>query len=174
MPTKLRWILVTGGALMMLMTWSASSAQAFQIETAFTTGCHEGVTMAALAESGWPGGREAPPADETTERILSDLPFDLPAEAADAWGVALIIGVRSNDLGGADPFDVAALSMLHNDPARQPEHCLRQREQDDEQGDVSALASCRAFILGELEAALGAGGEIDTDATVSVETFLIF
>jgi hypothetical protein len=132
------------------------------------------VTLAALADSGWPGARLAPDADETTERILSDLPFDLPAEAADPWGVALIIGVRSNDLGSADPFDLAALSTLHNDPARQPEHCLRQEDDDGEQGDVSALASCREFIMAELEAALGAGDEIDIDATVSVETFLVF
>jgi hypothetical protein len=166
---KLRWLNVVTGAL---VVWSPSSAPAFQIDTSFTTGCHERVTLAALAASGWPGGRLAPAADETTDRILSDVPFDLPAGAADAWGVALIIGVRSNDLGDADPFDLAALSTLHNDPARQPEHCLRQEDDDGEQGDVSALASCRAFILSELEAALGAGDEID--ATVPVKTFLVF
>ena len=173
MRTKLRWFHVLTGAF---IVWSPSSAPAFQIETSFTTGCHERVTLAALAASGWPGGRQAPAADETTERILSDLPFDLPAGAgaADAWGVALIIGARSNDLGGADPFDLAALSTLHNDPARQPEHCLRQEDDDGEQGDAAALASCRGFILTELEAALGAGDGIDTDATVSVETFLVF
>lgn len=171
MRAKLRWIPVMTGALVVC---SASSADAFQVETSFTTGCHEQATLIALAASGWPGGRRAPAADETTERILADLPFDLPAAAADSWGVALFIGVRSNDLGDADPFDLAALSMLHNDPARQPEHCLRRREDDGEQGDVSALAACREFILTELEAALGAGDEIDTEATVSVETFLVF
>lgn len=171
MQTTLRWFSVVTGAL---MVWSPSAVPAFQIETSFTTGCHERVTLAALAASGWPGGRLAPAPDETTDRILSDLPFALPAGAADPWGVALIIGVRSNDLGGADPFDLAALSTLHNDPARQPEHCLRQEDDDGEQGDVSALASCRAFILTELEAALGAGDDIDTGATVSVETFLVF
>jgi hypothetical protein len=172
MRMKRSWFAVVTGAL--VVGGASSSVHAFQIETAFTTGCHERVTLAALADSGWPGARQAPASDETTERILSDLPFDLPAGAADPWGMALIIGVRSNDLGSADPFDLAALSTLHNDPARQPEHCLRQEGDDREQGDVSALASCRAFIMDELEAALGTGDEIDTDATVSVETFLVF
>jgi hypothetical protein len=171
MRTKLCWI---PGLTGVLLISSASPAQAFQIETTFTAGCHERVTLAALAESGWPGGQAAPPAGETTQRILSDLPFDLPAEAADPWGAALVIGVRSNDLGSADPFDLAALAMLHNDSTRQPEHCLRQEADDGEEGDASALASCREFILAELEAALGSGDEIDFDGTVSVKTFLVF
>jgi hypothetical protein len=130
------------------------------------------VTAAAIAEAGWPDGAAPPAADETAQRIMDDLPFSLPSR--DPWTLALLIGVRNNDIGSANPFDLPALSKIHNDPERQMEHCLRSLDDDGEAGDESALAHCRDFILGELELALGEGDAIDMAATTEVDTYLTF
>jgi hypothetical protein len=158
---------LVGGLLLL-----PASAEAFEIETSTTSGCHEQVTGDAIAAAGWPGGAAPPAPSETDERIMDDVPFSLPAR--DPWTLALLIGVRHNDIGGANPFDLPALSRIHNDPALQPEHCLRRRQDDGEAGDGSALAACRAFILAELETALGSGDDIDLDATEPVEVHLTF
>ena len=149
-------------------------AAAFEIETSYTSGCHEQITADAIASAGWPDGREPPAAGETDQRIMDDLPFALPS--GDPWTLALLIGVRHNDIGGSDPFDLPALSQIHDDPDRQSDHCLRRIEDDGEAGDATALAACRDFILAELALALGEGGsdEIDMSATVAVEVHLTF
>jgi hypothetical protein len=147
-------------------------ALAFEIETAYTSGCHERVTADAVAIAGWPDGGDPPAAGETDVRIMDDVPFSLPSR--DPWSLALLIGVRDNDIGGADPFDLPALSQIHDDPARQSDHCLRRRQDDGEAGDASALEACRSFILAELELALGGGDEIDMSATTAVEVHLTF
>ncbi|HEU5055372.1 MAG TPA: hypothetical protein VFU21_02550 [Kofleriaceae bacterium] len=146
--------------------------EAFEIETSTTSGCHERVTGDAIAAAGWPDGASPPAPDETDERIMDDVPFELPAR--DPWTLALLIGVRHNDIGGANPFDLPALARIHDDPALQPEHCLRRRQDDGEPGDASALEACRAFILAEIEAGLGGGDEVDLDATEPVEVYLTF
>lgn len=149
-----------------------ATAAAFEIETSTTSGCHERVTGDAIAAGGWPEGREPPAPTETDQRIMDDVPFALPS--GDPWTLALLIGVRNNDIGGNNPFDLPALSQIHNDPERQSEHCLRRREDDGEPGDESALAACRAFILAELELALGDGEAIDMSATTPVDVYLTF
>jgi hypothetical protein len=148
------------------------SAAAFEIETSYTSGCHEKITASAIAGAGWPDGQQPPAPTETDERIMDDLPFELPSR--DPWTLALLIGARDNDIGGADPFDLPALSQIHDDPARQSDHCLRRRQDDGEAGDASALAACRDFILGELELALGDGDAVDMEATTEVEVHLTF
>ncbi len=152
----------------------AAPAAAFQVKTSATSGCHELITAQAVEEAGWPDGAEAPSPDEDSRRALDDVPFDLPASLRDAWGLALLIGARHNDVGSANPFDFAALSETHNDPARQPEHCIRKKEHDGQEGDAQALAACHAFIMGELEEALGEGDDVDMARTETVETRLVF
>lgn len=153
-----------------------ATAFAFQIETSGTSACHESITLEALEVAGWPGGRQPPPLDDTGQRIADDLPFDLADDKKDLWTIALLIGVRHNDVGANDPFDLPALSQLHGDPARQPEHCLRQAPNDGASGDQQALDACGDFVIEQLEQALAAGNgdEVDMDATVEVETHLLF
>jgi MYXO-CTERM domain-containing protein len=174
---------LAAAAIAALILIAPRTASAFQIETSTTSACHEGITLDALERAGWPDGRDAPPLDETAERIADDVPFDLPEGARDLWTIALLIGIRHNDVGANDPFDLPALSVMHGDPDRQPEHCLRQPEQDGEEGDRLALDACRAFLVAQLELALGGGeggetnpdeSEIDMDATVRVKTHLLF
>jgi hypothetical protein len=152
-----------------------ATASAFQIETSSTSACHESITLEALEAAGWPDGREPPPLDDTGQRIADDLPFDLPGDRKDLWSIALVIGVRHNDVGSNDPFDLPALSQLHGDPARQPEHCLRQGPHDGASGDQQAIDACAAFVIEQIEQALaGSDGEVDMDATVEIETHLLF
>jgi hypothetical protein len=169
------WRSAAAAALTAGIGLAPSPASAFQIETSQTSGCHEGITLDALAQVGWPDGREPPPLDDTDQRIADDLPFDLPAEAEDPWTVALLIGIRHNDVRALDPFDLPGLAVLHGDPARQAEHCLRTEQQDGAQGDALALADCRAFVLGQVaQALIGSDGEVDMDRRILVETHLKF
>ncbi|HWM86708.1 MAG TPA: hypothetical protein VNO33_12740 [Kofleriaceae bacterium] len=164
-------------ASIIAIAWATTAppdAHAFQIETSTTSGCHEQITLDALERVGWPDGREPPALDEIGVRIADDLAFDLPAGSRDPWTIALLIGVRHNDVGGADPFDLPALSVIHADPDGQPEHCIRKAEHDGAAGDQQALDACRDFVLAQLEEALGGGGEVDMDAVIEIETHLLF
>lgn len=124
-------------------------ARAFQIESPATSGCHEGLTLGAAELAAFPVIADAPPPTTDQRRAMDDLVFDLPHR--DAWTLALLFGVRSNDVRDFAPKDTSALSGVHNDPEDQPAHCLRRPADDGPAGDPAALAACRAFILGELE-----------------------
>jgi MYXO-CTERM domain-containing protein len=151
-------------------------AHAFQVETATTSGCHESITLEALDRVGWPGELEPPPLDDTGRRIADDVPFNLPDDRRDLWTIALLIGVRYNDVADHDPFDLPALSQMHGAPDRQPEHCLRQADDDGEAGDQRALDACRDFVLDQVAQALAAGDgdDVDLDARGVVKTHLLF
>jgi hypothetical protein len=136
----------------------ASSAAAFTIETPVSEGCHERLTREAAALAGWP---TAPPAGDAT--LVRDLPFTVLPET-DAWTAALLVGVRDNDLHGANLFDPGGLPHVHLDDAQQREHCLRAADDDGENGDARALARCRAFILSEVALAVGNDDALDTSA----------
>ena len=138
-------------------------AQAFSIESVATRGCHEQVTQAALARSRWPVGA-APAANAALNEAVA---FNVPA-GADAWTVSLLIGARDNDLHGASTSDFAELSALHNAADGQEEHCLRAPADDGKAGDVHAVEACRAYILSQLEAALGERETVDLEATDDV------
>src|SRR5687768_3095247 len=103
---------------------------------------------------------------------MSDLTFTL--DDHDVWSMALLLGVRSNDLRDNQPIDVARLVHIHNDPDDQPAHCMRGIEHDGPEGDAQALASCRAFIVGELEAAGLLDATLDLTATEDTALYLAF
>jgi hypothetical protein len=124
------------------------SVHAFRISTTFTQSCHETVTTDAMRESAL--AVPASPRSETDDRVAADVPFEIP-DGTDAWLLSLLIGVRSNDVRDYDPFDLASLVDIHNDPADQPAHCIRRRQDDGQPGDASALAACRDFMIAELE-----------------------
>ena len=144
-------------AVVLLLTPVLASrpARAFQIESPVTAGCHEEITARARTAAGFPDLAQAPAPTEDQQRAMADLVFDLPH--ADVWTLALLFGVRSNDVRDFAPKDTSALSGVHNDPADQPAHCLRRPADDGPDGDLGALAACRQFILDEL----AAGGLLD-------------
>jgi hypothetical protein len=146
-------------ALMMLLQWMRGAAIAFAIvlcalpahaytyETAVTVGCHERISSAAFrgarAQAAWPVTR-AP------QELLMDLPFRIEPDLANAEGVALLFGVRDNDLHGEGPTDLGQIAAVHGNPATQHEHCLRAPNQDGFVGLGAALDATRKFVLSEV------------------------
>ena len=147
---------------------------AFQIGSPVSGACHEAITLAGSTGAHFPDPSAAPSPTENQARALEDLPFDLPADRHDVWTMTLVIGVRSNDVHDNALSDVAALISIHDDPADQPAHCLRKPEDDGNDGDVAAIASCRAFILDELTKGGLLADTIETTATEPVAVFLAF
>jgi hypothetical protein len=150
----------------------SADADAFEIETPITDGCHEELTHESALAAGFPAFAMAPQATEEQSRAMNDLVFELPR--SDPWALALFIGVRSNDLGNNAPTDLQALVHVHDDPAEQDAHCIRRPEDDGPEGDVGALAACRTFILGELEAGGLLEEMVDTSATEKVSSFFLY
>jgi uncharacterized protein (TIGR03382 family) len=149
-------------AVALLIT--ASSAGAFTLETVATDGCHERITRNALSRSGWPPGA-VPPAPTPDDLVLAqNLQFHAP-DNADAWTLALLLGVRDNDLEGVSPTDLPHLAAVQNGAGDQHDHCLRELGDKGSDGDLRALTACRLYILGELDEALGDGDLPDLQQT---------
>jgi len=156
-----------------LLCLAATSAQGFQIDSAISRGCHEKMAAAAAADSPWPNGAQPPAPTDAVRALAGDVEFTVPKDA-DAWTLGLLLGVRDNDLQGAGTLDLPDLAAVHNGLADQDAHCLRADTDDGPEGDVKALAACRAFALKHVELALGDGDQPDLDATVTVEIALRF
>lgn len=128
--------------------------------------------MAAATAASFPVFASAPAATEEQSRAMADLVFDLPRE--DVWTLALMMGVRSNDVADRKPSDLGGLIHVHDDPAQQSAHCIRREEDDGAAGDAGALAACRAFIIGELEAGGLLEDTLDLAATERVSSWFKF
>ncbi|MBK8171239.1 MAG: hypothetical protein IPK60_12955 [Sandaracinaceae bacterium] len=149
------------GLACVLVASLSAKARAYTFASPLSAGCHEEITLAAIDAEGWPSDA-APPFNTDNERlILNELPFHVEGLDRDPWRLALVLGVRFNDLHGASASDLAALAAVHGSPSGQREHCLRAPSDDGADGDASAIASCRNYILEEAEIALGIAEEID-------------
>ncbi len=162
---RFRWLVL--GTLL-----AAAPAQAFEIETPLSESCHEDITRNAALDAGFPAFSQAPDPTDEQRRAMNDLVFDLPRR--DPWTLALLIGVRSNDLGDRAPTDIDSLILIHDDTTKQDAHCIRRESDDGTAGDVSALAACRAFILRELETGGLLGEQLDLVSTEGVRSFFKF
>lgn len=152
-----------------------ATAQAFTFESVFSEGCHERVTRSAVARVGWPGAARPPGLSaEDGLRLSRDLPFELPPDAQNPWSLALLLGVRDNDLHGYAANEFQELAVVHAAPEDQREHCLRGPADDGPDGDRTALAACRAFILSEVALAVGTAAEVDLRGAESVPVTLPF
>lgn len=150
-----------------------TAARAFSFESAFSDGCHERITRSAVGRVGWPGAARPPALSaDNALRLSRDLPFTLTAN--DPWTIALVLGARDNDLHGYAASDFQELAVVHSAAEDQREHCLRSPTDDGPEGDVTALASCRGFILSELSLAVGNGTDVDLAVTESVPLSLPF
>ncbi|MFT3706871.1 MAG: hypothetical protein QM817_04310 [Archangium sp.] len=148
-------------------------AHAFSIETSFTTGCHERISVEALKRAGWPRGEVEPPADAELQQLIANLPFHVP-QGSGPWLTALIIGVRSNDLHGVAPTDFPEFAQAQLAEEFQEEHCLRAAAEDFVSGDVDALSRCEQFVRARLALAHGPNETIDLDQTESVRIALLY
>jgi hypothetical protein len=142
----------------------AANASAFNIETVATPGCHERITAQAVARSGWPQGAVAPAPSASDSDLAANLQFHVPA-GTDPWSLALLIGVRDNDLGGFSPTNLPEFAAVQNGDGEQHPHCLRELDDRGDGADASALSGCRAFMLGEVAAAIGDDDGVDLAAT---------
>ncbi len=160
---------------LLALSLAPTAARAFSFESAFSDGCHERITRAAVRRVGWPGGAQPPALSaENALRLSRDLPFALTADDHNPWTLALVLGARDNDLHGYAASDFQELAVVHSAAEDQREHCLRSPTDDGPEGDVTALASCRGFILSELSLAIGDGADVDLAATESVPLSLPF
>lgn len=142
-------------------------------------GCHERITAEALRRAR--GMHDTAPVIVPTrdeQSIIDNVQFRPPADFRhDLAGMALLLGVRDNDVKGQNPLDSLQLVEVHGDPDTQEEHCIRALTDDDAPGNVSALAACRTFIHGRLMEALeglDASGAVDPDARMTLSVYLSF
>jgi hypothetical protein len=139
------WILVC------MLPWEA---QAFQIRDRLHADCHERLTAKSLSEAGYLRPEEAAaPLSEEDRRFIDDGEVDLSAYPRNLAAMALITGVRWNDLQGNGTFEMDHLATVHNADDDQRAHCLRRRGQDGVEGDRAALVDCVGFIREQLDAA---------------------
>src|SRR5436190_18490008 len=85
------------------------------------TGCHEPITAAALRavrEQFATAPAVTPTRDEVA--MIADVLFSPPADfERDLAGMALLLGVRDNDLKGIDPLSSFDLIQVHGNPRTQ-------------------------------------------------------
>jgi hypothetical protein len=130
------------------------------------TGCHEPITAAALraVRARFDTAPVIPPSRDEAA-LIADAVFSPPADLVDDLaGMALLFGVRDNDLKGIDPLSSLDLIQVHGNPETQDEHCIRGPDDDGDTGDAAAIAACRAFIATTAAAALDGldpGGRVD-------------
>src|SRR5688572_28501830 len=121
-------------------------------------------------------GAELPtPATDQDRALANDLPFDPPDDVQDRGALALLLGVRDNDLKGKGGREADSLTFIHGNAELQREHCLRRPENDEPGGSEAALADCVAFIRQRaLEAldGLGPSGEVDYGREMDLEVSL--
>ena len=140
---------------MLVGAGAARSARAYTVSTFVSDGCHEQITDGALRAVRLQAPTVAPPLtyDAVDRPLVDDLPFTLPTDS-DLATLALLVGVRDNDLKGRGSTDLEALALIHGDPTTQDEHCLRDLDDDEPDGTARAVARCRGFILGRVGDAL--------------------
>jgi hypothetical protein len=176
LPT-VRFRLVSAAACAALgVATTSRSASAYSYESAVSTGCHERITMGALrtVRTQLPTAPLVAP-DRNERALIDDVPFTLDDDMKDITSVALVIGIRDNDLKGRGPTEVDQLAAIHGNPDNQREHCLRAIGDDEPDGSARALEACKAFIRGKLVEALDgldAGGVPDPNRRVDIEVSL--
>jgi hypothetical protein len=168
----------------LLSGWSGA-AHAFTVGSAITDGCHEDLSLQALAgaraELVARGAGDAAPVWPPTHEeraIATDLPAPLDADSTDDLAaLALVIGVRAPDLGALRPGDLEELTQVHGAPANQDRHFLRRPDQDGEEGSMAAALDARAQLREQALAALeglDGAGRPDRQATEELEVGLSF
>jgi hypothetical protein len=161
-----------GLLLIGLTCFQPSSAFAFTCETPFSGGCHEQLTADALRTAGWPNSESAPAITSADNILLKNLLFHPPSDLHDRWTTAMLIGVRHTDFAGHRPTSPDLLAAIHNDIEGQGAHCLRSPEDDGVTGNATAANACRAYIMKEVENAIGPSDAIDLTDTVNIKVSL--
>jgi uncharacterized protein (TIGR03382 family) len=143
------------------------------------TGCHERITTTAFRATRSIFDTApviVPTSDESA--LIDDVQFVPPNDfKQDLAAMALLLGVRDNDLKGNNPLDSLQLVEVHGNPATQEEHCIRNAEDDGTPGDTAALDRCRAFIhtrISEALTGLAADGTVDATNRMELAVYINF
>lgn len=157
-------------ALSFTLALPISTAHAWSIGSQLDySGCHETITAEALRRARATVATApviVPTRDEAA--MIDSVQFSPPADMVrDLGGMALLLAVRDNDLKGENPLDTLRLIRIHGDPLTQEEHCIRSQEDDDSEGNITALERCRAFIRDKaIEAIDGLDANSVVDPTI--------
>ena len=168
-PRRVRcacFVVVLVGAIAALLA-VPRTAQAWAIGSQLNEpGCHEPITAAALraVRMRFATAPVLPPTRDEAA-LIGDVVFSPPDDfVGDLAGMTLLLGVRDNDLKGIDPLSSLDLIQVHGNPETQDEHCIRGPNDDGSDGDLAAIAACRAFIARTATDALDgldAAGKVD-------------
>jgi hypothetical protein len=140
----------------------------------FVENCHQGITSEALDQGGWPLGLSPPPLTGDDRYLVQEVPFYVPERARNPWALAALMGNQFTDQGSVRGNDLVALAELAARPELQREHCLRSPGDDGPDGDRQALAACKAFILEQVQQALGPDSAPDLQRRETVRMTLVF
>ncbi|HEU4734569.1 MAG TPA: hypothetical protein VFT22_42050, partial [Kofleriaceae bacterium] len=177
-----RWSLQQAPAISALLVamLAPAAAHAWAIGSQINeTGCHEPITAQALrtVRTRFDTAPPIPPSRDEAAMISAVL-FSPPADFThDLAGMTLLLGVRDNDLKGINPLSSLDLIQVHGNPRTQDEHCIRSPDNDGVQGDLDALAACRAFIVATATEALDgldAAGRADSARRVPLALYVAF
>jgi len=155
--------------LVVALLWPAS-AGAYTLASGFTDSCHERLTLAAIGVllDELPSEQITLPADDLWKQVAGVLAPQVLEAAGREKAAALtpqqqfrlfsaVVGVRSPDTGGHSVSNLSALRREQIDPDAQHVHCLRGPDDQDEAGDVAALAGAERMIrLEAMQAAAAA------------------
>jgi hypothetical protein len=144
---------------------------AYTYEGIATKGCHEALTSDALAEVRRTFVLPTPTLRSEDAALARDLPFTLRDADRDSEAIALLIGVRDNDLRGRNGNDIGDLAEVHGSANEQGAHCLRTNGDTGEEGALRALKACRDFI--RTEAALAIADLDEVSQSKQREPFLV-
>lgn len=136
-------------------------ANAFTINTGFSEGCHEFLTvrpaLALSRQSPVDQDGELPIPESETYRALTRLAhenIEFENETEEFLVVSIVAGVREPDTHGHSVADIASLRRAHTHPTGQYEHFLRSVNDDGPSGDLTVLRRSRALILSNFRKAL--------------------
>ena len=155
---------------------SSGVAHAYTIESPVSDGCHERITEEALRYVRSLGlAKPIPPRNDDERALLDDMPFHLPGDMQDVASAAILFGVRRPDIRGNANVDISSLALIHGDPNRQDDHCLRAPGDDEPNGSSASVLACQASARASLESAAAGlfdDGSVNPDEFASIELTL--
>jgi MYXO-CTERM domain-containing protein len=170
----MRTLLAAGIALCLLPRAGHAWSIGYPLDS---TGCHEPITADALRNVRMLL-TTAPPIAPTRDEaaMIDEVQFTPPDDfIGDLAGMALLLGVRDNDVKGENITASLDLTEVHGNPMNQDEHCIRAATDDGAPGQQSAMASCRTFIRDRATQALDgldAAGAVDPNNRIPLDVFL--
>jgi MYXO-CTERM domain-containing protein len=164
------------GVFMISVAGVSGEAGAFTFASPATAGCHESITSEALRAVRLELASAGPlPADRNERALIADLQFTPDPDMKDLGAATLLVGARDNDLKGRGSTELSQLTLVHGDPARQREHCLRSDTEKEPGGSEAALGACRAFVremISDALTGLDAAGRPDPARRTSLPLYL--